>query len=102
MRPGSSGLGRFPLVVRFLHTIRNYTRPPSLKAACLHGDLKMLDGAKPHDVEHPTSLPDLDAPERWPDQSERNLRDANDPENWPDAGDPNDADNEEAERAANA
>src|SRR4051794_16878368 len=62
----------------------------------------MLDGAKPHDVEHPTSLPDLEAPESWPDESERNLRDANDPENWPGAGDPNEADDEEAERAANA
>lgn len=50
--------------------------------------------------ETPAARPDLDDPNEWPHEPDRDLADENDPENWPAAGDPLDALNDEAERAA--
>jgi hypothetical protein len=58
-------------------------------------ELNPADGA-----EAAATLPDLDSPDSWPEESERNPADANDPANWPDAGDPSGALNEANDRAA--
>src|SRR5215211_3806225 len=86
MRPDSSGSGQFPLVVRFLPTIRNHTPPPLSQAHLLTRGLKMPDGS----ISPETALPDLANPDEWPNEPERDPNDANDPENWPAAGEDTD------------